>query len=98
VLETPEAYTISLDLPGVDKASIDVKATDRTLVISAESQAVPADASESSTILSEVRYSTWSRRPTTKGLQGLPRHPHQPPWPPLPDQQRPALDPHGPSG
>ena len=34
--ETPEAYTIALELPGVDKGSIDVKATDRTLVISAE--------------------------------------------------------------
>ena len=36
VHETPEAYTIALELPGVDKGSIDVKATDRTLVISAE--------------------------------------------------------------
>ncbi|NDC14648.1 MAG: Hsp20/alpha crystallin family protein [Synechococcaceae bacterium WB9_2_170] len=61
VRETPEAYTIAVELPGVDKASIDVKATDRTLVISAERQAVPADASESSTLLSEVRYGTWSR-------------------------------------
>jgi HSP20 family protein len=36
VHETPEAYEVVLELPGVDKAAIDVKATDRTLVISAE--------------------------------------------------------------
>ena len=34
--ETPEAYEVVLELPGVDKAAIDVKATDRTLLISAE--------------------------------------------------------------
>ena len=56
VRETAEAYTIAVELPGVDKASIDVKATDRTLVISAERQAPPADASDASTLLSEVRY------------------------------------------
>ena len=61
VRETAEAYTIAVELPGVDKASIDVKATDRTLVISAERQAPPADASDASTLLSEVRYGTWSR-------------------------------------
>jgi HSP20 family protein len=36
VHETEDAYEIALELPGVDKASIDVKATDRTLLISAE--------------------------------------------------------------
>ena len=36
VHETPEAYDISLELPGVDRDAIDVKATDRSLVISAE--------------------------------------------------------------
>ena len=35
VRETAEAYTVALELPGVDKSSIDVKATDRSLVISA---------------------------------------------------------------
>jgi HSP20 family protein len=35
VHETPEAYEVVLELPGVDKDAIDVKATDRTLVISA---------------------------------------------------------------
>jgi HSP20 family protein len=36
VHETPEAYEVVLELPGVDKDAIDVKATDRSLVISAE--------------------------------------------------------------
>jgi len=36
VHENDQAYTIVLELPGVDKGSIDVKATDRTLLISAE--------------------------------------------------------------
>ena len=36
VHETPEAYELVLELPGVDKAAIEVKATERTLVISAE--------------------------------------------------------------
>jgi len=63
VRETAEAYTIALELPGVDKSSIDVKATDRSLVISAERpnpQAEPAPG-DSSPLLSEFRYGTWSR-------------------------------------
>ena len=36
VHETAEAYELVLELPGVDKEAIDVKATDRTLVVSAE--------------------------------------------------------------
>jgi len=36
VHETPEAYAVVLELPGVDKAAIAVKATERSLVISAE--------------------------------------------------------------
>ncbi|MFM9046580.1 MAG: Hsp20/alpha crystallin family protein [Cyanobium sp.] len=36
VHETPDAYEVVLELPGVDKDAIDVKATDRQLVISAE--------------------------------------------------------------
>ncbi|MEB3360923.1 MAG: Hsp20/alpha crystallin family protein [Synechococcaceae cyanobacterium] len=35
VHETPEAYEVVLELPGVDKAAIEVKATERTLLISA---------------------------------------------------------------
>ena len=47
VHDTPEAYEVVLELPGVDRAAIDVKATDRTLVISAERRSqreLPADA------------------------------------------------------
>jgi HSP20 family protein len=40
VHENDQAYTIVLELPGVDKGSIDVKATDRTLLISAERRSV----------------------------------------------------------
>lgn len=36
VHETQEAYEVVLELPGVDKEAINVRATDRTLVISAE--------------------------------------------------------------
>ena len=36
VIETNASYTVRLELPGVDRESIDVKATDRSLVISAE--------------------------------------------------------------
>ena len=36
VQDTEEAYELVLELPGVDKAAIEVKATDRTLVISAQ--------------------------------------------------------------
>jgi HSP20 family protein len=47
VHETPEAYAITLELPGVDRNAIDVKATDRTLVISAERRSQrPAPAAE----------------------------------------------------
>ena len=51
VHETPEAYEVVLELPGVDKDAIDVKATDRQLVISAERRnprqlPVPSEAGE----------------------------------------------------
>ncbi len=36
VHETPEAFEVVLELPGVDMAAIEVKATERTLLISAE--------------------------------------------------------------
>ena len=38
VHETPEAYEVVLELPGVDKTAIEVKATECTLLISAERQ------------------------------------------------------------
>jgi HSP20 family protein len=68
VHETPEAYELLLELPGVDKAAIEVKATDRTLVISAERRShrqQPADterpAEAKAPLLSEFRYGTLSR-------------------------------------
>jgi HSP20 family protein len=42
--ETEDTYTIALELPGVDRASIDVKATDRSLIISAERRCQPSAA------------------------------------------------------
>ncbi len=74
VIDTPQAYEITLELPGVDKDSIDVKATDRSLIISAERRARQETTNDSGssensgrensgrgTLLSEVRYGTWSR-------------------------------------
>ena len=72
VHESAEAYEVVLELPGVDKAAIEVKATERTLLISAERRqpADPAtDAGEGQAqaekgrgpLLSEFRYGTWSR-------------------------------------
>lgn len=74
VIETNASYTVRLELPGVDHDSIDVKATDRSLVISAERQPTisaedntpPAEADAGSNanaqqLLSEFRTGTWSR-------------------------------------
>jgi HSP20 family protein len=69
VHETEAGYRISLELPGVARDSIDVKATDRSLVISAERQApqatepTPTEGQSGPTapLLSEFRYGTWSR-------------------------------------
>lgn len=60
VHETDTGFTISLELPGVAKDSIEVKATDRTLVISAVRQS-SSDADAPGPLLSEFRYGTWSR-------------------------------------
>ena len=72
VLEDANGYTVRLELPGVDRDSIDVKATDRTLVISAErrpsqpntagSDATDAPATNpTQQLFSEFRPGTWSR-------------------------------------
>ncbi|MEY4431208.1 MAG: hypothetical protein RLZZ533_1144 [Cyanobacteriota bacterium] len=63
VRETEAGYSISLELPGVERDSIDVKATDRSLVISAERRApeANAEAEAAGPLLSEFRYGTWSR-------------------------------------
>lgn len=65
--ETSDHYTVRLELPGVSRDSIDVKATDRTLSISAERRRhdntndVEESPSEDTARLSEFRYGTWSR-------------------------------------
>ncbi|MFZ0409033.1 MAG: Hsp20/alpha crystallin family protein [Cyanobium sp.] len=101
VIDTPQGYEITLELPGVDKDSIDVKATDRSLVISAERRARPEPTGDSGgsesgsesgresgsesgsknsgrgTLLSEIRYGTWSRSFRFPGgiqRQGLEAH------------------------
>ncbi len=65
VHETDQAYEVVLELPGVDKDSIEVKATDRSLLISAERRSQTSsgsdDAKEGGPIHSEFRYGTWSR-------------------------------------
>ncbi len=77
VHETPEAYEVVLELPGVDKAGIEVKATERTLLISAERRSqrqlstppaegeataeAEAHSPQQAPLLSEFRYGTWSR-------------------------------------
>jgi HSP20 family protein len=69
VHETPEAYEVVLELPGVDRAALDVKATERSLVISAERRSqreLPQSSEREETaaaapLLSEFRYGTWSR-------------------------------------
>tara|TARA_B100001093_G_scaffold487582_1_gene523972 strand:+ start:156 stop:572 length:417 start_codon:yes stop_codon:yes gene_type:complete len=68
VIENKTGYVVRLELPGVDHDSIDVKATDRSLVVSAErtpavseeGTATPAEA-EMQQLLSEFRTGTWSR-------------------------------------
>jgi len=63
VHETEAGYSICLELPGVARDSIDVKATDRNLVISAERRAPQPESSEANpaALLSEIRYGIWSR-------------------------------------
>ena len=62
VRETADSYTVVLELPGVEKDSIDVKASERTLVVTAERRAPQAqDPDGQAPLMSEFRYGTWSR-------------------------------------
>jgi HSP20 family protein len=65
VLDTETGFRITLELPGVTKESIDVKATDRSLVINAERRQPSPDGSspvaKQTSLISEFRYGTWSR-------------------------------------
>jgi HSP20 family protein len=61
VLETDEGFSISIEMPGIDRQSIDVKATDRSLSVNAERPRPQGDESDVQPQLSEFRYGTWSR-------------------------------------
>ncbi|MCB4411268.1 Hsp20/alpha crystallin family protein [Synechococcus sp. MU1611] len=58
--ETESSYIVRLELPGVDRDSIDIKATDHNLVINAERTAATGD-DNNEPLLSEFRSGTWSR-------------------------------------
>ena len=60
ILDNESNYIIRLELPGVVRDSIDVKATDRNLVISAE-RPQPNQSDNSEPLLSEFQSGTWSR-------------------------------------
>ncbi len=77
VREAEAGFAITLELPGVNRDSIDVKATDRTLVISAERLAPEEAADTQAPLLSEFRYGTWSRSfrfPSGIDREGLEAH------------------------
>ena len=77
VRETEAGFAITLELPGVKRDSIDVKATDRTLVISAERLAPEKAADAQAPLLIEFRYGTWSRSfrfPSGIDREGLEAH------------------------
>ena len=65
--ETEDHYTVRLEIPGVAHDSIDVKASDRSLSVSAERRNPPAQEADEAgavadnTLLSEFRYGNWSR-------------------------------------
>ena len=60
ILDSETGYTVRLELPGVDRDSIDIKATARNLVITAERPATNTD-DNNAPLLSEFRSGTWSR-------------------------------------
>ena len=60
ILDSESNYTVRLELPGVDRNSIDIKATNRNLVICAQRPAASSDDNHSP-LISEFRSGTWSR-------------------------------------
>ncbi|MGB1776653.1 MAG: Hsp20/alpha crystallin family protein [Synechococcus sp.] len=60
IIDNEGLYIVRLELPGVDRDSIDIKATDRNLVISAERPQFKQH-NDSEPLLSEFRSGTWSR-------------------------------------
>jgi len=74
ILDHGHAYEVLVELPGIDRASLEVNATDRTLSIQADRPARHQSNPESGeqpqpvTLVSEFRTGTWSRSvrfPTT---------------------------------
>lgn len=61
VHETAAVFQVFVELPGVDKDAIAVKATDRTPVIRAERHRPEASQPQPQALVSEFRYGTWSR-------------------------------------
>ena len=77
VLDTETGFRITLELPGVTKESIDVKATDRSLVITAQRPAPDQGDNAATALLSELPYGTWSRSfrfPAGINREGLEAH------------------------
>ena len=60
ILDSESNYTVRVELPGVNRDSIDIKATNRNLVICAQRPAASSDDSQAP-LLSEFRSGTWSR-------------------------------------
>merc|ERR1711968_264265 len=60
ILDSESAYTVRLELPGVERDSIDIKATNRDLVICAQRPAAISSDSQAP-LLSEFRSGSWSR-------------------------------------
>ncbi|BEV35322.1 Hsp20/alpha crystallin family protein [Synechococcus sp. M16CYN] len=60
ILDAESAYTVRLELPGVDHESINIKATDHNLVISAK-RPDTTNYDSVSPVLSEFRSGAWSR-------------------------------------
>ena len=60
ILDSESNYTVRLELPGVDRNSIDIKATNRNLVICAQRPAASSDDNQVP-LISEFRSGTWSR-------------------------------------
>tara|TARA_R100001082_G_C4288728_1_gene127207 strand:+ start:72 stop:491 length:420 start_codon:yes stop_codon:yes gene_type:complete len=60
VLDTKEHYLIRLELPGADKDSIDVKATESSLTITADRKNT-TDVKKMTPLISELREESWRR-------------------------------------
>lgn len=74
IIDHGEAYEVLVELPGIDRSSLQVNATDRTLTIEAQRPAASLsdpqgnDQPQSITLVSEFRYGRWNRSfrfPTT---------------------------------